>query len=405
MTLLGWELRKIWRPAILAALLLLGAVYYWLFPKFYMDYFSNGSDIEAQYALACQWVEEFGPTLEPGERAELDGQLTEEIAAFDRQIAAIPEAEAAGWEDYDAFCAFREGYYQEALQADSEADMDTEALLWRVYSGTNWFRIQAITRYLEYYDSLPDLCRQTLDRPAEDWTDFTPAMIRREQTLAADMAPSYAPLLEGMLSSTREYGKDLALWCVLSVVILLCPTLVRDRLCRTRALQWSSRRGRAVLGTQMGAAFLSALALTLCNLLIYAGPFLGQGVLKFRSCRMEAILGESTFWYGWSYGAYLLVLAGLILTLAMAAAGLSLFLSLHSGNFIALLLKALPLFVAVGAVLGSWLLDLPFSFRRLGQSGPWLPRGAEGAVAAALLTLSLLLCLFCFLHQKKRELQ
>ena len=404
MNLLGWELRKIFHPAILAALLLLGVVYYWLFPKFYMDYFSNGSDIEAQYALACQWVEEYGPTLEPEERAETDSQLQEEIAAFDRQIASIPEAAASGWEDYAAFCAFREDYYQDALQQDSEADMDTEALLWRVYSGTNWFRIQAITRYQEYYDGLPALRRQTLTRPAQDWRDFTPAMIRREQTLAADMSPSYAPLLEGMLSSTREYARDLAVWCVLSVVILLCPTLVRDRLRRTRALQWSSRRGRGVLSIQMGAAFFSALALTLCNLLLYAVPFLNQGVLQFRACRMEAILQESTFWFGWSYGAYLLALAGLILALSLAAAGLSLFLSWHSGNFISLLLKALPLFVALGAVLGSWLLDMPFSFRRLGQSGPWLPRGIEGTAAAVLLISSLLLCILCFLRQKRQEL-
>ena len=30
MELLKWELRKIWRPGNLAAILLLGAVYYWM---------------------------------------------------------------------------------------------------------------------------------------------------------------------------------------------------------------------------------------------------------------------------------------------------------------------------------------------------------------------------------------
>lgn len=37
MELLKWELRKIWRPGILAAILLLGAVYYWMFPQFYIE--------------------------------------------------------------------------------------------------------------------------------------------------------------------------------------------------------------------------------------------------------------------------------------------------------------------------------------------------------------------------------
>lgn len=42
MELLKWELRKIWRPGILAAILLLGAVYYWMFPQFYIEHFCNG---------------------------------------------------------------------------------------------------------------------------------------------------------------------------------------------------------------------------------------------------------------------------------------------------------------------------------------------------------------------------
>ena len=51
MELLKWELRKIWRPGILAAILLLGAVYYWMFPQFYIEHFCNGPQSEAQFDL------------------------------------------------------------------------------------------------------------------------------------------------------------------------------------------------------------------------------------------------------------------------------------------------------------------------------------------------------------------
>lgn len=52
MELLKWELRKIWRPGILAAILLLEAVYYWMFPQFYIEHFCNGPQSEAQFDLA-----------------------------------------------------------------------------------------------------------------------------------------------------------------------------------------------------------------------------------------------------------------------------------------------------------------------------------------------------------------
>ena len=57
MELLKWELRKIWRPGNLAAILLLGAVYYWMFPQFYIEHFCNGPQSEAQFDLASDWVE------------------------------------------------------------------------------------------------------------------------------------------------------------------------------------------------------------------------------------------------------------------------------------------------------------------------------------------------------------
>lgn len=401
MSLLGWELRKIWRPGILAAILLLGAVYYWMFPEFYIEYFCNGPVAEANFQLASEWVAKYGPTLEGEERAELDGQLAEEIQAFARQIAAIPEAAAAGLTDYWTFCRFREDYSADVTASGGEADMDREFLVQRVYSGTNWYRINGIQTAMELYDTQEE--RDALQIANMEAEGKPEAMVRRaEQLTAPERAHSLLPL--SVKNSTQEYGKDLAVWCVLSVVLLLSPTLVRDRLRRTRAMQWASRRGRSVLTTQVAAALCSALALTAVNLVVYAVPFLARKPLQFRVCGLGGIWAWGSPWFDWTYGTYLLVLVGLILALSLAAAGLTVFLSQYSGSYISMLLKALPLFAAVGAVLGSWLLDMPFSFRRLGTGGPWLPKGTELAVAVLLLLLGLGLCLRTCLRHRGREL-
>ena len=224
---------------------------------------------------------------------------------------------------------------------------------------------------------------------------------RRKELAASDLRHS---LLFGVETPTREYGKDLAVWCVLSVVLLLSPTLVRDRLRNTRPMQWASRQGRTILNTQMGAALLSALVLAAVNVTVYAIPFLAQGPLRFAACGLDGIWEWGTPWFDWTYGTYLLVLAGLLLALSLGAAGLTVFLSQYSGSYIAMLLKAVPLFVAVGAVLGTWLLDMPFRFRNLGNGAVWLPRGIEAVTAAALLVLGLSLCILSCQQQKKREL-
>lgn len=401
MRLLAWELRKIWRPGILAAILLLGAVYYWMFPEFYIEYFCNGPASQAQFQMASQWVEKYGPTLEPEERAELDGQLAEEIGKFDQQIAAIPEAAAVGLTDYETFSKFREDYYSGTAASGGEADMDMEYLLSRVYGGTNWYVILELEQTMDTYDTQYE--RLALDISNREELGDPEAMIQREKQLAEpERAHGLLPL--SVKRSTQEYGKDLAVWCVLSIVLLLCPTLVRDRLRRTRAMQWTSRRGRSILTCQMAAALCSALVLTAVNLVVYAVPFLAQEPLRFRDCGLGGIWEWGSPWFDWTYGTYLVVLVGLILALSLAAAGLTVFLSQYSGSYIAMLLKALPLFVAVGAVLGNWLLDLPFRFRRIWENGPWMPKGIEAAVVAVLLAVSILLCTLTCRRQRKREL-
>jgi hypothetical protein len=401
MRLLAWELRKIWQPGILAAILLLGVVYYWMFPEFYIEYFCNGPAAQAQFQLASEWVAEYGPTLEPEEREELDGQLEEEMEAFARQIAAIPEAAAAGLTDYETFDQFRKDYLNDVRDGGGQADMDRESLVQRVYGGTNWYIIEEIQSTMELYDTQEEHSALVISGRKE--LGDPEAMILREEQLA-EPERAHGLLPFSIKESTQEYGKDLAVWCVLSIVLLLCPTLVRDRLRRTRAMQWASRRGRAILTTQMMAALCSALVLTAVNVVVYAVPFLAQGPLQFRDCGLEGIWAWGSPWFDWSYGTYLVVLVGLILALSLAAAGLTVFLSQYSGSYIAMLLKALPLFVVVGAVLGSWLLDMPFSFRCIWENGPWLPKGTEAAVAAGLLAVSIVLCVLTCRRQRKREL-
>ena len=401
MELWKWELRKIWRPGILAAILLLGAVYYGMFPQFYIEYFTNGPYAEAQFDLASDWVERYGPTLEPEERAQLGGQLAEELDAFARQIAAIPEAAAAGLTDYEAVLSFRENYLDGTREHGGEADMDVEALLYRVYSGTSWYRIEVLADIMEAYDAQDERLALVISGRKE--LGDPEAMIQRETELAAsDLRHSLLP--SSVKHSTQEYGKDLAVWCVLSIVLLLSPTLVRDRLRGTRPLQWASRRGRSVLNVQMGAALLSALVLTAVNVTVYAIPFLAQGPLQFAACGLGGLWEWGTPWFDWTYGTYLLVLVGLLLALSLGCAGLTVFLSQYSGNYIAMLFKAVPLFVAVGAVLGSWLLDMPFTFRSLGNGAVWLPRGIEAVTASVLLALGMGLCILACRRQRRREL-
>lgn len=397
MALFLQELKKIWRPGILVVIVLLGGMYYYIFPSFYIAYFCNGSAAQAEFDLAADWAAQYGPTMEPEERAELDGQLSDAIETFDGLVAAIPEARDEGITSYGDFLAFEDAYLS-AGREDLRADAVAEQLRWRIIGGTNYYVVQELSNFIGKYDSFYEYPYSQSEGFA---VDHSPA--QQARILALESEP-YGYMPNSVLHSTWEYGKDLAVWLVLSIVLLLSPTLVRDRLHRTRAMQWTSRRGRRVLHTQLAAGLVSALLLTGMDILIYAVPFLGKGQLIFGDFPVYAQWGYP--WVDWTYGQYLLALTALLLVLGLSAGGLTLFLSQYSGNYIAMLLKAIPLFITVGALLGTWLLDGPFFFRYLyiGMISLYFPRCTEVVCITALLLSGLLPLLWSCRRQGKREL-
>ena len=92
------------------------------------------------------------------------------------------------------------------LNADGQADMDTEYLLNRVYGGTSWYTIAVLEQAMEAYDTQAERHAQIVSNRREDVQPET--MVRREAELvSSEMAHSLLP--SSVKHSTQEYGKDL----------------------------------------------------------------------------------------------------------------------------------------------------------------------------------------------------
>lgn len=396
MALLGWELKKLWRPGLLAAIALVGLVFWQIRTEFYIEHL--GSGWEDEIGLTNRWLEEYGVTIEPAERAELDGQLAEAKAAFSAQVAQIDGAAEAGVHDWPSWLAWEDQYNEDA-RAERERNRD---LYWAVHSNTNCGEIEALETFLERYDRLAAGDASALGHVA-DWPDWVAEWETQRLEEAAARPEAFGFLPGGVVSSTNNFFHYFAIWCSFSAVLLLSPVLVRDRLHRTRAMQWASRRGRGVLDAQMGAALLSGLLLTLVNFAVYLGPFLSTGALTFWSCPMTSVWQQSAPWFNWTYGQYLLALCGLTVVLSLASSGLAALLSQYSGTYVAMLLKLLPLIFVLEWGLVPWIMDGAGTFwgdpaRLLG-----LP-GTEWLIAAACAGLALGLCALACRKQKRREL-
>ncbi len=409
MRLLKWELKKIWQPGIVAAIVLLGMLYYFLFPGYQIENFRDNSKAQAQFDVAAGWLGKYGTTIEEAEIPLLEAELAAEKEIFAGRLKNLPGMAEAGITDYESFLAARDAYYQTAYGENGKADMGMEELFWTCVNNSNYYAIGVIGDCLELYEheSRIDFSSEELsfERTSAEY-GYPRSLYERMKELGTGGSRYMGILPNSVTGFTREYSRNLAVWSVLSVILLLSPTLVRDRLRRTQALQWSSRRGRGVPAVQYAAAGLSALAVTLLNFIVYGIPFCSRGTLVFWNCGLRSLLGSGNPWFDLSYGQYLLVLGAMQIALALAAAGYAVFLSRYSGSFVAVLLKDIPLFVVLGVSLGRWLLDYPFMIRlwRSDFASGWVPKGLEGFLLAGLLLAAVLLCGLTLAEQRRRDL-
>lgn len=396
MALLKWELKKIWRPGLLLAIVLIGLVFYDARPGFYLEYFWDASDREgAQTQLSAGWLEAYGTTMEPEERAQLDGQMEELEAEFAVQAAEIPGAAEAGITDYESYLTWDTAHQTGLTEEEHQ-------LGFAVYSKTNLAMVEELIRFMENYDTLA--AGETPEVWGGEVGEYSPAhqpSIRRVETVRTEGVFGFLPI--AAIDSADNFFHYFAIWCVFSAVLLISPTLVRDALRRTRAMRWTSRRGRGVLNAQMGAALLSGALLTLLNCAIYLGPFLATGALRFWNCSLVSVWNAEFSWFDCTYGQYLLILLGLTFLLTLAASGFTVVLSQFSASYVAMLLKAIPLIFVLCWGVVPWIMAGAglFSGRPVRLTG--LP-GTEFICAVLTVLLALALCMLTVRRQRRAEL-
>lgn len=395
MRLLFQEIKKIFHPIIIGILIIFGLVYYVLFSSFYIQYYVNGSGAQATFDLAKEWSEKYGNTLEEEEFEKIVVQLDDEKQQFTEMLTNIQMATDNGISSYEEFRAFESAYYEN--NSGKDADPDTERIIWTIIGNTNAYRIQSLEETIRYYQKNVNGNMQDFFA-IEDKTDAE--IMRLKELDASKIKFGYIPSC--ILDSTTGLTISFMIWVIVSVIILISPTVVRDRLNRVQGLQYCSVTGRRILSVQVRAALVSSLVLSLINLMVYGGLLISKGALVFKDFYLYAY--EYVPWFNWTYGTYLIVLAFMALVIGILTAFLTVFLSRYSQNYISMLIKAILLL----AILIFAFSMLPIVARPFFMFNPMSLRirvkGIEFILLALLCVFSLLLLSIALIRQKRKEL-
>ena len=186
---------------------------------------------------------------------------------------------------------------------------------------------------------------------------------------------------------------------LVSILILLSPTIVRDKLNRVQDIQFCSRAGRRVYGVQVCAAIISGTILTVLNCMALAGILMSKGILAFRNFYIFST--DYIPWVDWTYGRYLLVVMLISLGLGLCVTMLTVFLSGKSKGYIGMIMKAALLMIVLMNFFGM----LPLVTRPFYMFNPMgfqlHAKGGELMTLAILFGISLILTVTSLIKNRK----
>lgn len=203
------------------------------------------------------------------------------------------------------------------------------------------------------------------------------------------------------LSAFNEMFFVLSIMVVVGVCILLAPTVTRDTQSKVTPLQYSSKIGKRIRGTQLGAMITVSTLLATIEIAVVFAIFTVNGWYGILKSGLNSYATWDYYWFSGNIGQYLLIVGGMMIAVALAATLMIFVFSTLCQNYISLLLAVIPL-VGILVVTSSQVFGHPFTIIA-GPASIFTLAYLEVYITILLLVIALVSAAIILKKEKARE--
>ncbi len=354
MRLFLYELKKIWNWRVLALIAGFAALIWFSILRGNIETYRTVSDYGGNFGpYQREMFEQYGPTLEPEELADYDipGKMAALEAELDAWISKDPLFAQHGISTYAEYENFQ-GQNRDRMNEKERAAFDEATMQMDIKLSQD-----------EHWDdpkkqfSSPYIRMTMLQSLNDTYTEYErdigynlsdekrPVLIKAARQVLAKHNNSLVPdNLGGVVSG---HFTVVGVSVMLATLLLVSPSLSRDRARGIHLLQYSSAAGRRILWMQGAAVLISACVFSLIAVAASAVPLLTADISDYAGVSMLFMVnGSIAIPYEMTFAQYVLLLAGMTVLLSAAAACFAFVLAKFSANIMAGVLKIVPLGLA-----------------------------------------------------------
>ena len=372
------ELKKIWNFKILVIITVACCLYFALFTSNYTHMTPHPRGSGSFLDIAHHLTDTYGPTLSREDFEDFLNHREVIIADLNEFIASRQVFIDNGIFNYDDYRALRDDVTSRWETLTDEELVKYYTILgelgttFRMPDGTD-FRPNPYEPSLAHimlwsYDNIVGMYRQNaLFEFESGWgnrfDNFIKHTALNEREIARvveirDSDERYNIMEQWVMRTVNGFWSSFAGLVILVTLILVATLITADRANRVNWLQYSSKEGRKIFKKQFAAIIMSAIAMTTILLAIYGWIFATNelGALAFWNNGLNSFMGYPFFWTMATLGTYCLMMIGISYLLSIGVATFAFVFSRFSQNKVKLLLKVVPLFIAM-TMLSNWILE------------------------------------------------
>ena len=307
------ELKKIWRPGTVLFILILSVLLYFSFMHRWVKMFGYGDgtdSVSVKMDILSDWIGKYGYSVDQTDFVEIEAVYRLHLAQANSVIAGNDYFRDNGVNDYEDLLNYMNNVAQEGY------DVHTYREMVRLITENSGYS----TIYFQEYKYLIQQYRAFSER--------------------GDSILPYEVMIY-----TNNYLIYLAVWCLICVFFVSAPVMVSDRENNVVPAQYSGKKGKKIYKVQYVSMLISSVFVVSVCIITGIAAWKTTGTFAYADCNLASFLNTEIPVISITYKSYILLFLLLIYLIAIGMGSIIFFLSAHSANIIAMLLKAIPVSV------------------------------------------------------------
>ncbi|MDW0117057.1 hypothetical protein QTL97_08930 [Sporosarcina thermotolerans] len=323
MRVLWNEIKKIFTWKTMLLLLLINSLLYFFMIEFDIKYFPNGSEVYS-YNIGVGMVEKYGATMDDDEFSDFEKVYEETVEETNRYLQSREDFVAEGLDTVEKFHAY--DWWNPSQEARDLRD--------DVFFGNKtdlFWDLQERERLIEFYNF-----RKTIPEVLTD--------NQRDRLIELIAEEKFGVYTEIVIQNFKTFITHVGVAILFSVVLVISPTILKDRSRGILTLQYTSKKGRNLFKTKLLAGYISTFTIITGLLTVYLGLYSLNNTSMFFKVRVNTFIGNES-WYDPTFFQFIMLCVAAIYLIGFIFVTLSMSFSNVVPNMVSLIGIQIPFIV------------------------------------------------------------